>query len=143
MQAAARHYLTNLPSGEVTPTRFQNELNEKIFPSLCINLDKSISNRTARRWLIKLGWRRTRLKKGVYMDGHERPDVVKYRQDVFLPAMAQYERLMVHFIGPNLERVEPDLAPGEKRIIALMQDESTMHAGEYKSSVWRVFVFIH
>lgn len=63
------------------------------------------------------------------MDGHEHPDVVKYCQDVFLPAMAQYERLMVQFIGP-------DLAPGEKRIIVLMQDESTMHAGEYKSNVW-------
>lgn len=136
VQAAARHYLTNLKSGEVTPARFQRELNANIFPSLCINLDKSISTRTARRWLIKLGWRRTQLKKGVYMDGHERPDVVKYRQEVFLPAMAQYEKYMVQYLGPELTRVEPQLQPGERRIIVLMQDESCMHASEYKSSVW-------
>lgn len=72
------------------------------------------------------------------MDGHERPDVVKYRQEVFLPAIAQYERRMVKFIGPELTRVEPDLAPGEKAIITLMQDESCMHAGEFKSNLWSV-----
>lgn len=70
------------------------------------------------------------------MDGHEHPDVVKYRQEVFLPAMAQYEKYMVQYLGPELTRVEPQLQPGERRIIVLMQDESCMHASEYKSSVW-------
>jgi hypothetical protein len=32
-----------------------------------------------------LGWRKTQLQKGVYMDGHECPDVVKYCEDIFLP----------------------------------------------------------
>lgn len=29
--------------------------------------------------------------RGLYIDGHEREDVVRYRQDVFLPRMAEIE----------------------------------------------------
>jgi hypothetical protein len=50
-----------------------------------------ISKCTAHHWLIKLGWRQTIVWKGVYMDGHERNDVVEYRNKVFLPAIAQFE----------------------------------------------------
>jgi hypothetical protein len=49
-----------------------------------------------------------------YMDSHKREDVVKYQQEIFLPVMQQYERQMVHFEGPELCRVEPELALGEK-----------------------------
>jgi hypothetical protein len=41
------------------------------------------------------------------MDGHEREDVVKYRNEVFLPAMACYEAWMVHFEGPEMKQVDP------------------------------------
>ena len=88
-------------------------MNTTIFPQLGITPKQPISERTARRWLIKLGWRRTVVRKGVYMDGHERDDVVKYRKDIFLPMMQDYERRMIHFEGPDLIRTEPDLKPGE------------------------------
>ena len=78
------------------------------------------------------------LKKGVYMDGHERPDVVDYRMKTFLPLMAQYEKKMVHWIadGPDLVHVDPKLGPDNKRIIAVFQDESCFHVNEYKSDAW-------
>lgn len=141
VQAAARQYLTSLKTGEVTPKLLRLHLNEEIFPSLGLTLKKPLSERTARRWLVKLGWRRTRLKKGVYMDGHERPDVQEYRSNVFLPLMESYERRMVQWTlqDGNLVRVEPVLGPGEKRIIAVFQDESSFHAGEYKANIWYVF----
>lgn len=47
---------------------------------------KGISERTATRWLTRLGWVYGRNKKG-YCDGHERPDVVEYRDNVFCPRM--------------------------------------------------------
>ncbi|KAI0357255.1 hypothetical protein OH77DRAFT_1422815 [Trametes cingulata] len=140
VQAASRHYLCSLKTGEVTPKLLRRALNEQILPSLNITLKKPLSERTARRWLVRLGWRRTRLKKGVYMDGHERPDVQQYRSEVFLPRMAQYERCMVQWIpdetGEKLVPVEPTLEPGEKKIIAIFQDESSFHAGEYKPNIW-------
>ncbi|KZV59375.1 hypothetical protein PENSPDRAFT_695200 [Peniophora sp. CONT] len=139
VQAALRQYLTNLPTGEVTPKLFRKELCERILPALGIVLAKWISDRTARRWLVKLGWRRTRLKKGVYMDGHECPDVVQYHDDVFLPTMAACEKYMVQWIvqeSGELLRVDPVLGPGDKRIVPLLHDESSLHAGEYKTNVW-------
>lgn len=33
------------------------------------------------------------------MDGHERADVVRYRNDTFLPAMSEFEARMVHYEG--------------------------------------------
>lgn len=73
------------------------------------------------------------------MDGHERNDVVQYCSETFLPLMAKYERCMVKWTENDtggFDRVEPHLSPGEKRIIAVFQDESSFHAGEYKSNVW-------
>ena len=43
-----------------------------------------IRARTARRWLKNLGLIHGRYKKGVYFDGHEREDVVQYRNKVFI-----------------------------------------------------------
>ena len=138
VQRAARAYLTGVHIGDVTPMLFRHALNERIFPTLGYVLDVGLSERTARRWLYKLGWRRTRLKKGVYMDGHERDDVREYRNNVFLRDMALFEKRMVRweFNNSKLERVEPQLRPGEKRVIAIFQDESSFHANEYKQNIW-------
>jgi hypothetical protein len=86
--------------------------------------------------LNALGWRLTVLQKGVYMDGHERPDVVEYRNKVFLPAMAKFERRMAHYEGPDLIRVPPKLEPGEKEVIGQFHNESGFNVNEFKVSAW-------
>jgi hypothetical protein len=133
---AARNWLASQASGQVTPHIFHNALNTIILPMLNIQLKKPLCERTARRWLIKLGWRLTVLRKGVYMDGHERPDVVEYRNSIFLPKMAKYEKRMTHFEGPELRRVEPTLAPGEKEIVAYFHDECCFHVNDFKEKAW-------
>jgi len=72
------------------------------------------------------------------MDGHERPDIVKYRNNVFLPLMALFERCMVQWKpeGLGLMHIEPDLRPGEKRVIAVFQDKSCFHANDNKQNAW-------
>jgi hypothetical protein len=70
------------------------------------------------------------------MDGHEREDVVRYRNDVFLPAMKAYEARMVTYEGPELERREPVLQPGEKRIITQFHDETCFHTNDETRSLW-------
>jgi len=97
LQLACHQWLTSQPIGEITPHKFQHALNNIIIPSLNTPLPRQLSEQTARRWLIKLGWRRTVLWKGVYMDGHEHEDMKKYRQEVFLPAMAAFESRMAHY----------------------------------------------
>ena len=50
------------------------------------------------------------------MDGHERPDVQKYREEVFLPLLASLDTRMVHWVleGSELVRKDPNLQLGEK-----------------------------
>ena len=78
------------------------------------------------------------MKKGVYMDGHERPDVIKYRNSEFLLLMALYERCMVQWKpeGIGLVRVKLDLRLEEKRVIAVFQDKSCFHVNDNKQMGW-------
>jgi hypothetical protein len=140
LRSTAKDWLTSQKSGQVTPRRFQHALNSKILPTVGVMLKKPLCERTARRWLIKLGWRLTRIQKGVYMDGHEREDVVKYRNEVFLPRMKEYEARMTHYVleGTDLQPIEPELQAGQKKIIPLFHDESCFHANEHKSTAWSV-----
>ena len=78
LQGAARTYLSCLPTGEVTPSRFNRALTEHIFPLLGLSLKKPLLDCTMQQWLVKLGWWCKKLRKGVYMDGHERQDVKDY-----------------------------------------------------------------
>ena len=144
VQTATRTYLTGLPTGEVTPADFRRRLNKHILPLLGYTFTNRLSERTAMRWLVNLGWRSKLLKKGVYMDGHERPDVVEYCKNVFLPMMASYQDKMVKWQshGSNLKCANPRLGTDEKRIITLFQDESCFHANEYRASIWCVPLFL-
>lgn len=56
-------------------------VNNFLLPAL--KIEGSISESTAVRWLKKMGFRLARVQKGVYVDGHERADVVESR-DKFL-----------------------------------------------------------
>jgi hypothetical protein len=79
-----------------------------------------------------------RLKKGIYMDGHERGDVKEYQQNNFLSKMALFERRMAKW-EPHSLRLEcttPDLRPGKKRVIIIFQDESLFHVNKYRQSIW-------
>ncbi|KAJ3743635.1 hypothetical protein DFH05DRAFT_1460850 [Lentinula detonsa] len=95
-------YFARRKVGDVTPHSFMQALNAEIFPGLNIHRPKPLCTRTAQRWLNRLGWCLTVLWKGVYMDGHERPDVIEYRNKIFLLMMAKYECRMAHYEGPDL-----------------------------------------
>lgn len=136
VKTRTRQWLTAQKTGEVTPKLLRGAVNDIILPDLNITPKEPICVRTAQRWLHKLGWRPTTIRQGVYMDGHERTDVVDDRDKRFLPQLLEYERRMVHFEGPELMRVEPKLEPGEKEIIAQYHDESCFHANEASRTNW-------
>jgi len=70
------------------------------------------------------------------MDSHEQEDVIKYRQEVFLPSMAKFEAQMVHYEGPELNPTKPTLKPGEQEIISNFHDKSCFHANDTVNSLW-------
>ncbi|EAU92024.2 hypothetical protein CC1G_06011 [Coprinopsis cinerea okayama7 len=143
VQQAARGWLTAQKLGTVNPSRFRDGLNSEILPSLGISLKKPLCTRTATRWLWKLGWVKTKIGKGVYVDGHEREDVVHYRKHYYLPKMKEYSRRMTHYEpsdpkspASDLKAVPPILGEGEKEIVAVFQDESCCHANEFEGHAW-------
>lgn len=93
----------------------------------------SISLTTARRWLIKMGYRWTKTLKGQYVDGHERDDVVQYRQQVFLPQMAEYMPRMRHWLNESGWDIPPEVT---RAVVVWHHDESTFFANDRRYNCW-------
>ncbi|KAF8543086.1 hypothetical protein BDD12DRAFT_933621 [Trichophaea hybrida] len=92
--------------------------------------------RTARRWLKKMGLVHGRYTKGVYVDGHERTDVVEYRTKVFIPLWKRYQDRFVIFKEDGSWKIPHDLPEGEKPIVLITHDESTFNANDGKQKGW-------
>jgi hypothetical protein len=75
-------------------TRFRifcQHVNTVILPALEINA--TITESTAQQWLrLKLRYECKEAKKGVYVDGHERPDVIKERGEYIAQIFNRFER---------------------------------------------------
>lgn len=100
---------------------------------------RGIHVRTARWWLHKLSWRYQQKKKGMYIDGHEREDVVEYRKG-FVKRWREYER---HFIiyGNNGNIVStPTGFPVPQgvrfRLILVTHNESMFYENDRRKTLW-------
>ena len=89
--AAAKKYLEHIVKTEM-PAGLKKYLDVELFPRIHMKVGRGISMSTARRMLMREGFKYTEHKKSLYYDGHERPDVVNYRQEQFLPAMEDHRK---------------------------------------------------
>ena len=153
VKLGVRKYLAAQSLGTITTKAFCQEVNEVIVPSFGFSgKDAIISERTARNWLHKLGYSCVEVRKGLYHDGHERPDVVEARKK-FLEEMAKYERcagmctlvyqltkcngrFMYKYDDVTMEQIPPQLGPGEKLHVLLPQDECITHVNETPCIMW-------
>lgn len=73
----------------------------------------------------------------MYIDGHEREDVVEYRK-AFLKRMEQYSQRMATFSVVDGEVVldMPTLKENEKLLILVTHDESTFYENDRKRRRW-------
>ena len=100
----------------------------------------SISERTAHCWLSKLGWRYGRHQNGMYLDGHEREDVVEYWH-VFVARFGQYKRHF-HLWDDNRNKLpRPNGFPvpeahGRFRLILVTHNESTFFQNNQRCIYW-------
>lgn len=88
---------------------------------------KTISVQTARKWMNVMGYRYGKEPEGMYIDGHEREDVVAYRQNVFLPLWAELEKQMA--LG-NVDNSSLN------QTILVTHDESTFYANDQRKTKW-------
>ncbi|KAI0070203.1 hypothetical protein K474DRAFT_1609121 [Panus rudis PR-1116 ss-1] len=107
------------------------------FSSLGICKPK-ISERTARNWLHKLKWRYGRTRNGMYVDGHEREDVVEYRK-AFVERWKEYEKRFHMWDNDGNPLPLPAGFPihgGHFRLILVTHDESTFYQNDQRKSRW-------
>ena len=92
---SVRRYLAAQNLGTITPKELCRHVNLVILPSLDLSeKNGSICERTAVNWLKKLGYVCKDVKKGVYHDGHKRPDVVAARKK-FLDELQKYDQYVI------------------------------------------------
>lgn len=108
-----------------------------------LRVKRNISVRTAQRWLKKMGYRWRQEPKGMYSDGHEREDVVDYRQNVFLPRWRDLGSRS-RWWRPGWTDYEIEWDPwsrvashSDPRIcVTWRQDESTFYANDRRTLRW-------
>jgi hypothetical protein len=66
-------------------------------------IDRGRSERTPRECMKRRWFKWRDVKKGVCKDGHERPDVLRYCQESFLPQFAELEPTFVQWTFSELE----------------------------------------
>lgn len=95
------------------------------------------STSTVRRWMKRRGFRFSHTKKGMYVDGHEREDVVKYRQDDYLPSLKECAAR-----GPIISETKIEwpegVEPGGMRrpLLKVPHDESYYNANDEQPQQW-------
>jgi hypothetical protein len=91
--------------------------------------------RTAQNWMHVLGYEWKLERRGMFADGHERQDVVHYRQNVFIPRFLALERRMRSWDDEGKE-IPPVLEPGEKVVTAWKHDETIYRAHDRRFLKW-------
>ncbi|KZV95350.1 hypothetical protein EXIGLDRAFT_610717 [Exidia glandulosa HHB12029] len=100
-------------------------------------ISKTISESTARRWLLALGYRYRLEARGQYVDGHERKDVVWYRQKIYIPGI---QELLQRTMEYDLNGAEVHPRPREfytsRQVVIWYHDESIFYAHDRRRKRW-------
>jgi hypothetical protein len=99
----------------------------------------SIHNSTGRRWLHRMQWRYGKALKGMYIDGHERDDVVAYRDTFIERWYRDYEPRMVTYDkdgNATYPRGFPVPQGHRFRLFLVTHDESTFYAHDRRKAYW-------
>lgn len=123
----------------MTAAAFCQHANNHLLPSSHLPpfFPRSISLKTSIRWLHHLGFKPRSHKKGVYIDGHEREDVVKHR-GTYLKTMDELRK--AHQPAPQCSDEEPRVRiesdEDKKKLVVLFHDESIYNTNEGQSWMW-------
>ena len=121
---------------KATPNMKIKDFQRYLQDDLLADTDKIVTRWFAHTMLMSLGWCFKRHSKGIYYDGHERPDVVAARKE-FLRLMSIWEKRMKKYSGPECTVVtEPALEPGQREIVLVVHDECTVYAYEDETHSW-------
>ena len=116
------------------PLQLKKYIEEVVLPSLTGNDRNTISKETCSRYMKEWGFEYKPFTQNIYMDGHERNDVVEYRRE-FVARMIERRKSMTNY-DEDLNPIQPNLSNGARRIVLVCQDESTYYTNDLSSSIW-------
>ena len=125
----------------MTAASFCQSVNETLLAchSLDANLPRRISILTATRWLHHLSFRPQSHKKGAYVDGHEREDVIKSRKEYLTTIHNLKDK---HLPAPPCSDEHPATPPPDaesrKKLdnVLIYHDESIFNINEGQPWMW-------
>ena len=98
---------------------------------------KPITLGTARKWMSKLNFTWRQAPTGMYIDGHERPDVVHYRQDIYLPTLARCELAIRGWDKDNLGHlIDPSSPSPTRHTVLWFHDQCIFYLNDRKKCRW-------
>lgn len=136
VQRILRTYIRSESENALTSCSLSQWVKDNLHQKTNLAFPVTISEKTSQRWLKILGLTYGRYRPGLYNDGHERPDVVRYRES-FLQRFERYEQLMIQYEGEFMEKViAPPLAPTERPLVLVTHDESSFSSHDGRDIVW-------
>jgi len=118
-----------------TPQHFQAYLVDTVLPLATGAISATVSESTARRWMLRVGYKYGAWSKDVYVDGHERPDVVVQRQTFCSNWLGLYDR-MRSFSGDSMDVETPPVDTSAPEVVWVTHDESVFYANDDGGLVW-------
>ena len=127
----------------MTSASFCRWVNDTLLPNSILEpgFPRHIGVDTARRWLHELGFEVLDKKKGVYIDGHERQDVIEHRRKFLRKLVAG--GFLTKEDAPTEEAksafptdIESPAAERRAKNIFIFHDESTFNANDDESLQW-------
>ncbi|KAF8148809.1 hypothetical protein B0H34DRAFT_198739 [Crassisporium funariophilum] len=121
-------------NGWMKPHKLRRYVNEFLLPKM--KIEDTISKTTAVQWLKKLGFSLSRVQKGVYVDGHERPGVVEARKEMINYMYTSGLLFCYTYKGPDCIEIAPTLPEGSKIHYPIFHDKTCVHANDLNNFVW-------
>ena len=118
-----------------TPQHFQAYLVDTVLPLATGAVAATVSESTARRWMLRVGYKYGAWHKDVYVDGHERSDVLVQRETFCTEWLGLYDR-MRSFSGEKMETDEPPVDSLAPEVVWVTHDESVFYANDDGGLIW-------
>ena len=136
-QEICRTWLRAQRTNTISGRSFCQWINEHFHEEVGLPSSVEITERTATRWLHILNYQVGDMsKKGMYLDGHERADVVEYRK-TFLKEMEEHLKRMPVYVGDEMEvRIMPELPESVRPQIMVVHDESCFQSNDGGKTGW-------
>jgi len=130
-----RDWLIETSKVHRTPEKLAKWVNHSLLLEMTGTCMSNVSVCSVRRWMNTLGYKYGIWKKGVFIDGHERADVVEYRTE-FLQRMLSRFKFMQWWEGDDMETALGQECESENEIVWISHDESIFYANDDGGKGW-------